>query len=112
MNQRELVWVRFPFSNLTDSKVRPAVVVSNTIYNRAHLDIIVCALTSNLEKQDYSIPISNENLSSGTLPIKSRIRADNILLIEKTLVVRPFARLDTQTFDALASEIAKLIRRA
>lgn len=111
MRQQELIWVRLPFSSLEKSKVRPAVVVSNNGYNKKNQDIVVCAVTSNLEPKEYSILIEQENLSEGKLPLKSRIRADKIMQIEKNLIIKSFARLDNKIFDALIGEIIRLLQR-
>ncbi len=111
MNQQELIWVRLPFSNLEESKVRPAIVVSNNDYNRRNRDIVLCAITSNLDDDPYSIVIDSKNLSEGKIPIKSRIRADKIMQVEKTLILKPFAKLDDKTFDILIDEIKKLFQR-
>lgn len=109
MNQQDLVWVRLPFSSLRESKVRPAVIVSNNEYNKKSQDVIVCAITSRLDGK--GILIDSGNLSSGNLPVKSRIRADKIMQIEKNLIIKPFARLDNKTFDMLIDEIMKLLQR-
>lgn len=111
MNQQDLVWVRLPFSSLKETKVRPAVIVSNNEYNKRSQDIVVCAVTSKLDEKQYSILIDNKNLSSGNLPVKSRIRADKIIQIEKNLIIRSFAKLDNKTFDSLINEIIKLLKR-
>ncbi len=111
MKQGDLVWVRLPFTSLEESKIRPALIVSNDGYNKKLEDAVVCAITSKLEEVPYSVPISQKNLSEGKLPIKSRIKADKIMLIEKSLIIRSFARLDNKTFDALANEIMKLVKR-
>jgi len=43
------VWlVRFPFSDLTTTKTRPAVVVSSAAYHLSEPDVVFAALTSNL----------------------------------------------------------------
>lgn len=111
MNQQELVWVRLPFSNLERGKVRPAVVVSNDKYNRANQDVIVCAITSKAEKRPYGVLIDNENLSTGKLPIKSLVRADKIMPVEKALIIRQFAKLDNRTFDTVIKEISRIVQR-
>lgn len=111
MKQQDIVWVKLPFSSLEESKVRPAVIVSNNEYNNATQDVIVCAVTSQLERKYYSVLIDSSNLSSGKLPLKSRIRADKIMQIENKLIVSAFARLNDKTFDLLSSEINKLVRR-
>ena len=110
MKQMDLVWVKLPFSNLEDSKFRPAVIVSNNGYNSQSQDVVVCAVTSNLDAKRYSILLGQENLSVGNLPIKSRVRADKIMQVEKGLIVRSFAALDESTFDALVAELVRLVK--
>ena len=109
MNQSDIIWVSLPFSDYKEAKVRPAVVVSNDEYNKSHSDIIVCAITTNLQTKEYSVIIDNENISSGKLPFKSRIRADKILQISKSLSKGSFASINQSTFKALTKEILKLI---
>ena len=111
MNQLDIIWVSLPFTDCKEAKVRPAVVVSNDEYNKSHSDIIVCAITTNLQTKEYSVIIDNENISSGNLPLKSRIRADKILQINKSLSKGTFASINQSTFKALTKEILKLISR-
>lgn len=111
MKQQDVVWVKLPFSNFGESKLRPAVIVSNNSYNAQGRDVVVCAVTSKLEPQPYSITLSQENLSEGRLPLKSLIRADKILQIEKSLIEAPFATVNSETFDRLINEAVRLIKR-
>ena len=111
MKQQDIVWVKLPFSSLQESKVRPAVIVSNDDYDKKYHDVVVCAVTSKLGDERYSIIIDNKNLSQGKLPTKSRIRADKIMQVEKNLILNTFARLDNSTYDKLINEINKLVRR-
>ncbi|MCC7103949.1 MAG: type II toxin-antitoxin system PemK/MazF family toxin [Chloroflexi bacterium] len=46
----ELVLVPFPFSDLSTTKVRPAVVVSGSLYHSTEPDIILAAITSQVAK--------------------------------------------------------------
>lgn len=111
MNQQDLVWVKLPFTSLEESKTRPAVVVSNSDYNKKQDDVVVCAVTSKLDETPYSIFIEQKNLSTGRLPVKSKIRADKIMQVEKSLIIRSFGKLDDETFDVLIGEITNLIKR-
>ena len=106
-----MVWLKLPFITMRESKVRPAVVISNDDYNKKFDDIVVCAITSNIEEKLYSILITSDDLSEGKLPLKSRIRADKILQVEKSLVIKKFAKLNNKTYDALITEIENLIKR-
>jgi mRNA interferase MazF len=65
--QRDVVLTKFPFSNLTDYKVRPVLVLSKDSYNRKYADVIVCAITSNLEESDYGMTITTESMEEGQL---------------------------------------------
>ena len=111
MKQQDLVWVNMPFSNLAGSKIRPSIIVSNNNYNKASQDVVVCAVTSNLEEREFSITIDNDNLSQGSLPIKSKVRADKVMQVEKKLILNSFAKLNDKTYDELAEKIKNLIAR-
>jgi mRNA interferase MazF len=111
MKQQDLVWLSLPFSNLMERKVRPAIIVSNDGYNETNQDVVVCAVTSNLEEKNYSVPIDNGSLTQGRLPVKSKIRADKIMQVEKTLILSTFARVNSAAYDILMSEIKKLTAR-
>ena len=111
MKQQDIVWVKLPFSSLEESKIRPAVIVSNDEYNKRSNDVILCAITSNLEEKRYSVIIDSKNLTEGKMPVKSRIRADKIMQIEKNLVIKTFAKLENKAYDLLVNEINNLICR-
>lgn len=110
MEQRDIVWIKLLYSNLEEEKIRPALVVSNTEYNLRNLDVVVCGITSNLDKRPYSILISQKDLSEGNLPVPSRIKADKIMQVEKTRILKPFAKLKEQTYKAVIDEITKLVK--
>ncbi len=112
IRQQDIVWVRFPYSDMKEWKFRPAVVISNNKYNKKSPDVVACAITSKLEEKDYTILIDESNITTGRLPVKSRIRADKIVHIEKQLIPKSFAQVNNKTFDMLTEEIKKLIKRS
>ncbi len=46
----DVVLVPFPFSDQTMTKRRPAVIVSSNLYNNASSDIVIMAITSQIDK--------------------------------------------------------------
>ena len=44
----DVVLVPFPFSDLSTTKVRPAVVVSGSLYHTTEPDLILAAITSKI----------------------------------------------------------------
>jgi len=53
-SQKDIVLIPFPFSNLSQAKYRPVIVMSNDNYNRKFLDFIAIPLTSNPNTRDHS----------------------------------------------------------
>lgn len=108
LSQKDLVLLPYPFSNLKETKVRPAVIVSNEIFNKQSADCVMVPLTSVIKEEPYSVIIENKNLVSGTLPKKSRIRADKVFCVEKSLVHLVIGRIDDLIFEKVKSEIIKV----
>jgi len=50
--QGEMVLIPVPFSDLKSKRRRPVIIISNDLYNQKTEDIVVVAVTSNLEKKD------------------------------------------------------------
>lgn len=46
----DLLLVPFPFSDLSTTKVRPAIVISSTTYHATEPDLILAAITSQVSK--------------------------------------------------------------
>ena len=53
-NQKDIVLIPFPYSDLTGSKKRPALIVSNEKINKTQ-DRICCLVTTNQHKNDLKI---------------------------------------------------------
>jgi mRNA interferase MazF len=53
----DIVLVSFPFTDLTFAKRRPALVVSPDIFNELNQDLILLAVTSQLNSFPYSISV-------------------------------------------------------
>ena len=52
--QRDMVLIPVPFSDLKSARRRPVIVISNNLYNQKTEDIVVVAVTSNIEERDYT----------------------------------------------------------
>lgn len=86
--QGDIVLVPFPFSNLSSTKIRPVLIISNYSYNRNSADLIVCGITSNIKPSRFSIIIDQHNLRTGSLKTKSKIKVDAITALEKSIILK------------------------
>lgn len=109
VNQKELVLLPYPFSDMKGNKVRPALIISNDFFNKKSDDCIMAPLTSVIKDEPYSIIIEQDNLSSGKLFKKSRIRVDKIFSIEKKLVVMKIGSIKDKIFEQIKKEIIGIL---
>jgi mRNA interferase MazF len=110
LNQRDIVLINFPFSDLSGAKVRPALVLSNNTYNSTNLDAVVLALTSNLSRLDYSVLVTNSDLESGRLPVDSAIRVDKPFSVLQGKVLKVQAKVTVTKFEEVMVAIAQMIQ--
>ncbi len=78
----DIVVARYPFSDLSSSKRRPAVVVAAL----ECLDPIVCPITSSSKSDGYSIAIGNDDLDKGSLKYESVVRSTSVFTLERSLI--------------------------
>jgi mRNA interferase MazF len=110
VDQRDIVWLEITFSDLSDSKIRPGLILSNDSYNKTHLDVICCGLTSRKPK-DYYIPINNTDIESGKPFTKdNHVRYDWILKVDKKLIRSKHGRLKKPKTQEIIDAIQRLIK--
>lgn len=109
VNQRDLVLISFPFSDLKERKVRPALIISNNGFNSISDDCLMVPLTGVIRDIPYSILVSQKDLDSGKLIKESRIRVDKIFSIEKNQVFKKIGIVSESTFRKVKREFSNLI---
>lgn len=92
-NQRDIVLLPFPFTDLSGTKQRPALILSGKNYNSKYKDRICCALTSNPERFGDGIQIDNRDLDSGHLDFDSVIIPCKVFTIHKRIIIKNKGRL-------------------
>lgn len=107
--QRDIVLVPFSYSDLSGSKQRPVLIVSNDEYNQRFQDVLVCVITSNLRKDAYSIVLENSDLEVGVLPESSLIKAHKLFTIHQDKIVRKYSVVKDDCFEKVAEKIKHLI---
>ena len=93
MKQGDIVWLKFPFSNLTQQKLRPAVVLSNDRYNK-YANVLLAGIYG--KKQPLSMQITNRDLEQKKMQKTSYISFQNIMSVEKTLIGQRIDSLNAQ----------------
>ncbi len=107
--QGDIVLIPIPFSDLTNNKQRPVLIISSNSYNKMTEDIVVVAVTSQLKDLDYSVVIETIDLHEGELKVTSAIRADKVYTLSKDIVKRKFGKVNSKVLDAVRTKINELI---
>ncbi len=94
VKQRDIILIPFPYSDLSQLKRRPSIIVSNLKYNLKNRDVICCAITSNPNNFDKSVGIANEDLERGNLDYDSRVKPTKIFTLDKTMIIKKLATLN------------------
>ncbi len=110
ISQREILLVPFPFSDQSGKKVRPVVVINNNEFNRNSEDLIVVGITSNITKDKYTTNLSPADLENGNLRHESCIKVENILKVDKDLVVKEIGKINKNKFKEVIEILNKILK--
>jgi len=108
VEQRDLFLVPFPFSDLSGNKIRPVIIISKDQFNKNSEDVIICGITSNISKGKHTINIDNKDLEKGHLFVPCCIKTENILKINKNLLIKQIGKLKPDTFSKVLKELYTL----
>ena len=109
IEQRDLLLVPFPFSDQTGKKVRPVIVISNNEFNKDSEDVIVVGVTSNISKDRYAINLANDNLEEGNLTTRCCVKVENILKLDKELIIKKIGKVNRNAHNGIISKILEII---
>ena len=79
-----VVLVRFPFSDLTSSKLRPAVVLAHA----RGVDWVLCQVTSNPYGDPAAVLLSSGSFETGGLGRESFVRPGKLFTASESIIAR------------------------
>jgi mRNA interferase MazF len=100
----DVIVVPFPFSDLSNSKRRPALVLANLESD----DLILAQITSKDIFDSYSIEIKSNDFSNGTLNKKSNIRPNKIFTADKDIILYKIGRLTDKKMGEITNKIVEI----
>lgn len=108
--KNRIVLVPFPFDDLTDSKVRPALCLTDTISNYDH--IVISFITSQLsqanESSDLPLLTTDRDFYLTGLKVDSAIRLHRLVTIPKYLIKRQLGILPSSYHTVLEEKLRDL----
>ena len=101
----DIVVLPFPFSDLSSSKRRPALVLADLEGD----DIILCQITSKNTRDNSAISLENSDLTSGALSMSSNIRPNRLFTADKSIIAYTLGRLSQSKYSEVTGKIIDLI---
>ncbi len=102
----DVVIAPFPYSDLTTSKKRPALVIVPLDGD----DVILCQITSQMKKDDYSIALQNTDFQSGTLHQNSFVRPNRLYTADSSIVLYKAGDVKKSKMDEVVDKIIAIIK--
>ncbi len=104
----DIVLVPFPFTDLTATKKRPALIVSPNDYNSG-LDIVIAFITSKLDLQPRPGDFLINEWKKARLPKPSMLRM-KFATIDKNIIVKQFGKLANKDIELFQDELINFFK--
>jgi mRNA interferase MazF len=101
-----IVLVPFPFSDLSQSKLRPAVVLADA----ARGDWILCQITSKAYSDPQAVELTDDSFAKGSLHVVSYARPGKLFTAHRSLIVRQVGMLKKDVLKQIIDAIAEMLR--
>lgn len=113
MKKGDVVLIKYPFTDLSSTRVRPALVISNVDYNTIQDDIILLLITSNVSRQtpdDYVLGTDNPEFEDSGLKKASTFRVGKIQTLRKELLHGILGFVGPNTIKEIDDRLRKLLQ--
>ena len=100
-----VVLVRFPFSDLSQTKLRPAVVLADA----GRGDWILCQVTSKPYGDTRAIMLEDTSFSAGSLRVRSYARPSELFTANRDLIVSEVATLKPPALRQVIDAVVDLL---
>ena len=102
-----VVVVPFPFSDLTQAKRRPALIIAELEGN----DLILCQITSQSIRDSYAVSIDDDEFETGALRQRSNVRPKRIFTADRHIILYRVGHLKPEKVNQIIDMIVDILRQ-
>lgn len=102
----DVVVVPFPFSDLTMSKRRPALVLANLEGD----DLVLCQITSQSIRDSYAIELQDGDFATGTLHKPSNVRPNRLFTADRHIVLYKTGHLKENKLTRIIDRLIGILK--
>ncbi len=103
---KAVVLVPFPFSDLSRSKLRPAVVLADA----GRGDWILCQITSKPYGDTHAVELDNTSFAVGSLDVQSYARPGKIFTANYSLMIARIGDLKPTVFKQIIEGVVRILQ--
>jgi mRNA interferase MazF len=103
----DVIVVPFPFSDLTQTKRRPALVIATLTGD----DLILCQITSQMLKDTYAVVIEAKDFSEGGLNQTSHVRPNRLFTADQQIISYKAGHLNLDKLHEVIGKIVEIIKQ-
>ncbi len=103
----DVVVIPFPFSDLSNVKRRPALVLTVLEGN----DLILCQITSRDVKDNCAITVNDGDFANGGLKQPSNIRPNRIFTADNQIILYKIGNLKPEKVAEVVASVVKIIQK-
>ena len=102
----DVVVVPFPFSDLTQAKRRPALVLAALQGD----DLILCQITSQHVRDSHAIPLMESDMQAGSLRRPSNARPNRLFTADRNIILYNVGRLRDEKVTDVIEKVVDILR--
>jgi mRNA interferase MazF len=103
----DVVVLPFPFSDLTQTKRRPALVLANA----DDIAVILCQITSQTVRDPDAVELALGDFESGSLRRHSNIRPNRLFTADKRIILYCAGRVTAGKTASVIEKLAEILNR-
>jgi mRNA interferase MazF len=103
----EIVVVPFPFSDLSASKRRPALV----LVDLQGSDMILCQITGQTVGDNMAIKIDTSDVTNGKLNVSSNVRPNRLFTADESIVLYSLGKLKSNKLNDVVTEVIAMFQK-
>ena len=98
--------IPFPFSDLTQSKVRPALCLADA----GRGDYVLCQITSQPYGDPLALKLDDQDFATGGLHVESFVRPGKLFTADANLILSTEGKLTAAAYQRVLNTVVNLLR--
>ena len=102
----DVIVIKFPFSDLSNTKKRPALIITKPLGE----DILLAQITSKLNTNNFSVSINKKDFEKEYLLVESVVKLNRLFSADQSIIEYKVGRLTNKKMKEIETRLIQLIK--